>query len=117
MIIPALHAHETTRHSRELSRRIEEVVRDYQRDNPDTSLSDVRIALAQLTPGGESSVAMGRKRALAVVVGALSVGIFTMIASTGGEGFKDTSMTWRIIGVVAALAGVTIAAIRIARRS
>ena len=118
IFVPALHAQHSTHHSRELSRRIEQVVRDYQRDNPDASPSDIRIALAQLMPAGLSPEVLRRKQALAAVIAALGVGAFTFMSSTGGTGrFQDSTMTWWIIGGVAALLGVTIAIIRMARRS
>ena len=83
----------------------------------DASPSDVRIALMQMTPGGDSPDVMRRKRALAIAIGALGVGVFTFMASTGGGSRLDNnSMTWGIIGGVAALAGVTIAVIRTIRR-
>ena len=116
IFVPALHTQSPTHHSRELSRRIEQVVRDYQRDNPDASPSDVRIALAQLA-SGDSPEAVRRKQALAMVIGFLGVGVFTFMASTGGTGrVGNNSMILIIIGVVAALLGITIAIIRMARR-
>ena len=118
IFVPSLHTQRSTHHSRELSRRIEQVVRDYQRDNPDASPSDVQNALAQLMPGGLSPEVLRRKQALAVVIGALAVGAFTLMASTGGIGrANNNSMVFIIIGVVAALLGIPIAVIRIARRS
>jgi hypothetical protein len=117
IIAPGLPPLQETRHSRELGRRIDQVVRDYQRDNPDASLSDVRIALMQIAPGAESPDMVRRKSALAVAIGALTVGAFTFMASTGGRGFDLGPMTWRIIGGGAALLGITIAVIRTARRS
>jgi hypothetical protein len=117
IFVPALHTHSPTHHSRELSRRIEQVVRDYQRDNPDASPSDVRIALAQLA-SGDSPEAVRRKQALAMVIGFLGVGAFTFMASTGGGSrFDNNTMMWGIIGGFAALLGVTIAVIRTIRRS
>ena len=117
IILPGTPAVQETRHSRELSRRIDQLVREYQRDNPDTSLSDVRIALMQRTPGGDSPVEMKRRRIVGVVAGALLAGGFAAMAASGGGSFESNTMTWRIIGVVAALLGVTIAVIRTVRRS
>ena len=115
IFVPAAHTPSATHHSRELSRRIEQVVRDYQRDNPDASSSDVRIAMAQFA---ESPEVMRRKRALAIAIAFLGTGVFTFMASTGGTGrVGSNSMIWIIIAVVAALLGVTIAVIRMARRS
>lgn len=117
IIVPGVPAVQETRHSRELTRRIDQLVREYQRDHPDASLSDVRIALIQMTPGGNSPDLIRRKRVAGAVVGALAVGAFTAMASTGGGRFENSTMTWRIIGVVAALLAVTFAVIRTVRRS
>ena len=117
IIVPGLPPLQETRHSRELGRRIDEVVRDYQRAHPDASLSDVRIALMQRTPGGDSPEVVRRKRALGIAIAALGAGVFAfMAASGGGSRIDNNSMTWGIIGGVAALAGVTIAVIRMIRR-
>lgn len=117
IIVPGVPPIQETRHSRELGRRIDQVVRDYQRDHPDASLSDVRIALTQMTPGADSLDMMRRKRALGIAIAALGAGVFAFMAATGGGSrFENTSMTWRIIGGVAALLGVTIAVIRTIRR-
>ena len=118
IIVPGASAVQETRHSRELGRKIDQVVRDYQRDHPDASFSDVRIALMQMTPGGDSPDVVRRKRMLGIAIGTLSAGVFAFMAATGGGSrFDNTSMTWRIIGAVAALCGVTIAVIRTVRRS
>ena len=117
IIVPGLPPIEETKHSRELSRRIDQLVREYQRDHPDASLSDVRIALMQMAPGGDSPHVVRRRRMLSIALGALAAGVFAFIAATGGGSrFDNSSMTWRIIGGVAALLGVTIAVIRTIRR-
>ena len=118
IIVPGLPPIQETKHSRELGRRIDQVVRDYQRDHPDASLSDVRIALMQMSPGGDSPDVVRRRRMLGIAIGALAAGMFAFMAATGGGSrFENTSTTWRIIGGVAALLGVTIAVIRTVRRS
>jgi hypothetical protein len=115
IIVPgATQVHET-RHSRELGRRIEQVVRDYQRDHPDATLSDVRIALMQRTPGGDSPDVLRRRRVLGAVIGALGVGAFTTLAANGGR-FEPSSQGW-MIGIAAAILGVMVVALKIARRS
>ena len=52
IIVPGSPPLQETRHSRELSRRIEDAVRDYQRANPEMTDAEVRTALLQLVPGG-----------------------------------------------------------------
>ena len=112
IIAPGIPQVQETRHSRELGRKIDQVVREYQRDHPDASLSDVRIALMQMTPGGDSPELSRRKRAATIAIAALGAGVFTFMASTGGAGFEATSTTWRVIGVAAAVLGVAFAVIR-----
>lgn len=119
IIAPGLPPLQETRHSRELGRKIDQVVREYQRDHPDASLSDVRIALMQSTPGGDSPELVRRKRAITIAIAALGAGVFTFMASTGGGrfgGFEGSTTTWRIVGVAAAVLGVAIAVIRRVRR-
>ena len=117
LIVPGLQPLQQTRHSRELGRRVEQLVRDYQREHPDVTEGDVRTALAQLTSETASPDALRRKRVLAVAVGALTVGAFTAMASTGGDLFENNRLLFPIIGVVAAVAGVAIAVIRMVQRS
>ena len=117
LIVPGLQPLQQTRHSRELGRRVEQLVRDYQREHPDVTEGDVRTALAQLTSETASPDALRRKRVLAVAVGALTVGAFTAMASTGGDLFENNRLLFPIIGVVAAVAGVAIAVIRMAQRN
>ena len=115
IIVPGSTAVRASRHSRELSRRIDDAVRDYRRDNPDASEADVRAALLQSAPGSESTYVVRRKRVVAVAVAAALVGAFTAVSSSGG---KFTSPTWTLIaGVVVAVGVVAFAAIRLAQRS
>lgn len=116
LIVPGQPPLQETRHSRELARRIDHAVREYQRDNPEVSLSDIRIALMQSTPGGDSTELARRKQVAAIVAGALAVGAFTAMASTGGRLFEGNSPAWRVVGIAVAVAAVAIALIRIARR-
>ena len=50
IIVPGLPPLQETRHSRELSRRIDDAVRDYQRTNPDMTDAEVRTALLRSVP-------------------------------------------------------------------
>lgn len=113
-----LHTHHElpeTRHSRELNRRVDQVIRDYMRENPDISTTEVRAALLQATPGGETVDVVRRKKAVMVGVAAAAMGAFTAIANAGG---KFNSQTWLLVcGIVAAAAAVAFAIIRLARRA
>ena len=116
IIVPGLPPLQQTRHSRELGKRVEQLVRDYQRENPDVTEGDVRTAMAQLSSGGPSSDTLRRKRALLAVVGGLTAAGFGMMASTGGKGFENNPLTFRIIGLIAGVCAVVFVAISLARR-
>ena len=111
---PPLHQ---TRHSRELARRVEQAVRDYQRDNPDVTESDVRTALLQSAPGGEPPEALRRKRMIGIAVAVAATGAFTLMASTGGGRFDVGRSGWLIVGLVAAVCAVAFTVIRFAHRN
>jgi hypothetical protein len=114
IIIPGQPALQETRHSRELQGRVEKAIREYQREHPDATEADVRIALMKSTPGDAPEV-QRRRTAIAVAIAAAVMGAFTATASSGGN---FTSQTWvMIFGIVAAVGGVAFAAIRLARRS
>ena len=114
IIVPGLPPLQETRHSRELSRRVDDAVRDYRRDNPDVTEADVRTALLKSAPAGDAPELVRRRRIVAVALMAAAVGVFTATASAGG---KFTGPAWMVIlGVVAVVAAVAIAAIRIAQR-
>jgi hypothetical protein len=103
-----------TRNSRELNRRVEEAIRDYRRDHPEITEAEVRAALMQSTPGSDAPGAMRRKKAVAVAIAAACVGAFTATASAGGS---FTRPTWIMIGgVVAAVAAIAVAILRMAHR-
>lgn len=111
MILPGSSALHETRHSRELGRQLDDVVREYQRNNPDVTDAEVRTALLRLTPYDY------RRRFLALLVGGLTAVAFGVMAATGGGRYAPGTLGWRILAVIAAVAGVAIAAIRFARRA
>jgi hypothetical protein len=103
-----------TSHSRELNRRVDDVIRDYRRDHPDVTDADVSAALMRSAPGRLAPDAARRRRAVAIGVSAALVGMFTAVAQGGG---KLNNQTWLLVcGVVAVVGAVAIAAIRLARR-
>ena len=114
IIVPGIPSMRETRHSRELNKRVHEVVREYLRDHPDMTEAEVRAALMQAAPGGLTPNVERRRRIAAIGAAAAAVGAFTATASAGGN---FNSQTWLMIfGIVAAVGGVAIAAIRLARR-
>ena len=117
IIVPGLPPLHQTRHARELARRVEQAVRDYQRDNPDVTESEVRTALLQSAAGGESLEGMRRKRVLRIVVAVLMAGVFALVASTGGGRFGEGNAVWQVVGVIGAVIAVAITAIRFASRN
>lgn len=117
IIAPGLPPLHQTRHSRELARRVEQAVRDYQRDNPDVTESDVRTALLQSAPGGDSPEVTRRKRVMGIVVAVLIGGVVALVASTGGGRFGEGTAVWQVVGVIAAVLAVVITAIRFTSRN
>jgi hypothetical protein len=106
-----------TRHSRELSRRVEQVVREYQTQNDDVSDEELRSALQLATraTAGEDSL-LRKKR---IMVGAVAAGtamVGAMVAATSGVR-QANDMIWLILGGVAAASGIAFAIIRTVRRS
>jgi len=117
LIVPGRPPLQQTSNSRELGRRVEQVIRDFQRDHPEMTEAEVRAALAQSTPGDAPEV-VRRKRVLGIAIAMIGVGVFTFMASTGGGARinSGTGGAWQIIGVVAAIVAVAFTVIRLARR-
>lgn len=114
IIVPAVRQLNETRHSRELNKRVDQVVREYRRDHPDVTEAEVRAALLQSAPGDESPYVVRRRKVAGVGIAAALVGAFTAVSSAGGT---FNNQTWMLIlGIVAAVGAVTFAAIRLARR-
>ena len=99
-----------TRHSRELSRRLEQVVRDYQRENSDLTTEEIRTALLHSTEGyqDEGALTARRLRAILAVVAAAviaGVAVLTQDGTRGGGGSGSEGIAWKVVaGVVMALA-------------
>jgi hypothetical protein len=99
-----------TRHSRELARRVDQVVQDFRREYPDLSEDDVRAALDGMTPRSPSRRSEPR-RLFAIAFGlaaALAAGVGTMfdVAENGGSGIDVLLVvagTIAVFGLVAAL--------------
>jgi hypothetical protein len=106
-----------TPHSRELARRVEQEVRDYKRQHPELTEDEVRSALMQSTPAGDSTNFTRRKRIAAIAMGAAVAGAFGVMASNSSGNVAGINFGWKIVGVCAAVLAVAIAAIRIVRRT
>lgn len=113
IIVPGQPALQETRHSRELSRRVDDVISDYRRANPDVSEGDVRTALLRSAPPGGSPDVMRRKKAALVGVMAAVVGAFTAMSSNGGKFNNQTAVM--LGGAVVVAAAVAFAVLRLAR--
>ena len=116
LIVPGLPPLQQTSNSRELGRRVEQVIRDFQRDHPEMTEAEVRAALAQSTPGDAPEL-VRRRKVLGAVIGALTAAAFGVMAATGGgTRFGGGTGTWQIMGAVAAVCAVVFILIRLARR-
>jgi hypothetical protein len=117
MIAPGMPPLHQTRHSRELGRRVEQAVREYQRDNPDVTESDVRTALLQSAPGGDAPEVVRRKRMFGIAAAVMIGGAFALMASTGGRLVEVGTTGWRIVGVIAMICALAFTVIRFANRN
>lgn len=113
MFIP-VHTHiptpTQTKHSRELGRRVEHLIREYQREYPEMTEDEIRAALARSSVTG-NDVAPAVRRVLGVSVGVLAMlvaGIFAAVSSSGARsGAGGGALTWAIVaGLIVVLAGV-----------
>lgn len=118
VFVPIIHqpALLQTRHSRELERRFDDVVREYKRLNPELTDAEVQSALTlsmQKVQSPEQEARQGRVAIMVVVsiVTAFAGAVFVSAQSKGGD-----NETVQIVAIVAVVAAIAIAAIRLARR-
>lgn len=110
-----------THHSRELGRRVEQVVRDYQRENSDLTTEEIRTALLHSTEGYQDEGALTGWRLRAILTGVAAaviagVAVMTESSTRGGGGAGNADIAWKIVaGVVAALA-IVFAVLRVVNR-
>jgi hypothetical protein len=114
IIVPGVPELPQTRHSRELNKQVDDVVRDYRRNHPDVTDGEVRAALLRSSPAGELPGVARRKMVAGVAVGAAMAGAFAAMARSGGTFAGATG--WMIGGIVVAVLAIAIAVLRIAQR-
>ena len=103
-----------TANSRELGRRIDDVVRDFKRDHPNVTDSEVRSALLHSAPTAGANPTNAR-RAIAVLVGIMAA--FTAGSMVLGDGStRPGSGVWMYVGVAIGIVGLVFAGIQFARR-
>lgn len=104
-----------TRNSRELGRRVEQAVREYRREHPETTDAEVRAALMQsATPGDDEGLISRRRYAAIGMVVAVGLGVLiTSLMSPGRSGGSQPG--WQFFGVGAAVVAVVFSIVRIAR--
>ena len=111
-----------THHSRELGRRVEQAVRDYQRENSDLTDEEIRTALLHSSESYQDEGALtGRRlRAILTVVAAAviaGVAVMTESGTRGGGGSGSEDIMWKVVaGVIAALAIVFVVLRNVNRR-
>ncbi len=114
IIVPGVPELPQTRHSRELNKQVDDVVRDYRRKHPDVTDGEIRAALMRSSPAGELPGVARRRKVAAVALGAAMAGAFGAMASSGGKFAGATG--WMIGGIVVAVCAVAIVVLRIAQR-
>jgi len=105
-----------TKHSRELGRRVEHLIREYQREYPELTEDEIRAALSHSSLAGDDvAPAVQKRRAVGVALGLaglVAAGLAAMISSGGGgavSGGGNGPLPWLIVaGLVAVLAGVAV---------
>ena len=103
-----------TARSRELGRRINDLVRDFKRDHPDVTDDEVRSALLHTAPTAGANPTNAR-RAIAVLVGIMAA--FTAGSMVLGDGStRAGSGVWMYVGVAIGVVGLVFAVIQFARR-
>ncbi|CAG0931617.1 hypothetical protein PLCT1_01843 [Planctomycetaceae bacterium] len=109
-----------TQHSRELGRRVEQVVRDYQRDHPELTDAEIRTALSHSTGTRDDPDAVARNRRVALITVAAALGIAgaivgaTQPAAGGGSG---NDLLMKGVSIAIAVIAVAFAVIRIIGRA
>ena len=104
-----------TARSRELGKRIDDLVRDFKRDHPDVTDDELRSALLHAAPTASGPNPTNARRAIGILVAFLAAG-FAMTAVNGGGSTRAGSGVWMFIGVAAGVAGLAFAVIQFARR-
>lgn len=108
---------EVTVRARDLSQRLDHVIREFQQNHPGTTSEDVRQAM--LLAAENSGVTRGGTRqmraAIAVLLGVVfaGLGLFAFLQRSGaaGSGGEGSTVWWMIVGIgilVAALALVAV---------
>lgn len=106
-----------TRHSRELSRRFDQVVRDYQRDHPELTDAEIRAALAHSAATSDDGDTPGANRRIAVLGIAAALGVAgAVVAATQGSRGSSTDFQWPILTIIIAIAAVGVAVTRLKGR-
>jgi hypothetical protein len=105
-----------TRHSRELGRRVEQLVRDYKRENPELRDEEVRSALMHSMMESTDVDALQRRRKLAIMASGLAVAVAGVAAAMAGRGGETNPSVWVVFAAVCAIAGIAIALRRLNRR-
>jgi hypothetical protein len=111
-----------TRHSRELGKRVEQLIRDYQREHPELTDDEIRAALAQSSlTSDDDAQALQQRRKLVVTV-AVGLAVAGLIAGTvldKGAGAASSgfgSGEWPVLSITIAVVVVAFAVIRMISR-
>lgn len=109
-----------TRRSRELASRLEEAIREYRRQEPGLTESEVRAAAASLaTPDEDAVAAIRRRQVIAVSAAAVLAVLGVVLSATSGGDVDGNTASKTAMPVIAALIGaiaVVAAVLRIRAR-
>jgi NADH:ubiquinone oxidoreductase subunit F (NADH-binding) len=100
---------------------VEQVVRDYQRENSDLTADEIRTALLHSTENYEDEGALTRRRLraiLTVVAAAVIAGLAVMTDSgaRGEGGSGSAGIAWKVVAGTVAAVAIVIAVLRIVNR-
>ena len=115
-IVPGLNAPEPqTARSRELGGRIEQAIRDFQREHPELTRREIRAALSHsMTLAGQDGLQKRRLVSLAVGGGAAAIG--AVMAVSGSIAPVSSNVVWIVVAAIVGIGGLAIALMRMTNR-
>jgi len=104
-----------TARSRELGRRIDDLVRDFKRDHPDVTNDELRSALLHSAPAASGPDPRNARRAIGLLVAFLASGLAITVLMES-RSTRASGGAWLFIGVAVGVAGLAFAVLQFVRR-